>query len=126
MTKQAESDIEHLREAYEAFNARNIDGALALMTPDVAWPRAFKGGFVRGSEAVRAYWTEQWSEIDPVVDPISFEHESPVSILAEVHQVVRDLSGAVIADDNVFHRFIFADGLIEKMELAEQDVTPNA
>ena len=38
---------------------RDIDAALALMTPDVEWPRAFKGGFVRGREEIRAYWTEQ-------------------------------------------------------------------
>ena len=52
-------EIELLRAAYAAFNARDIDAALALMTPDVAWPMAFKGGFVRGAEEVRAYWTEQ-------------------------------------------------------------------
>ena len=52
--------IKLLRAAYAAFNARDIPAALALMTPDVAWPRAFKGGFVRGPEEVRAYWTEQW------------------------------------------------------------------
>ncbi len=65
--------IELLHAAYAAFNARDIDAALALMTPDVAWPKAFKGGFVRGPEEVRAYWTEQWSEIDPHVEPVSFD-----------------------------------------------------
>jgi len=68
------SEIELLR-AYRAFNARDIDGALALMTSDVAWPRAFKGGFVRGHEEVRAYWREQWSEIDPHVEPRAFHFE---------------------------------------------------
>ena len=41
-------EIKLLRAAYTAFNARDIDAALATMTPDVAWPKAFKGGFVRG------------------------------------------------------------------------------
>ena len=67
MSNQSLSEIELLRAAYAAFNARDINAALALMTADVAWPRAFKGGFVRGHEEVRAYWTEQWSEIDPLV-----------------------------------------------------------
>jgi len=84
--------IELLRAAYAAFNARDIDAALALMTPDVAWPKAFKGGFVRGSEAVRAYWTEQWSELNPHVEPISFYSEETGRILVDVHQVVRDES----------------------------------
>ena len=72
MLNQSASEIELLRAAYAAFNARDINAALALMTADVVWPRAFKGGFVRGHEEVRAYWTEQWNEIDPHVEPIAF------------------------------------------------------
>ena len=52
-------EVELLRAAYAAFNARDIDTALATMASDVAWPRAFKGGFVRGHQEVRDYWTEQ-------------------------------------------------------------------
>ena len=29
-----------IEQAYSAFNRRDIDGALALMTPDVSWPKA--------------------------------------------------------------------------------------
>src|SRR5262245_31707429 len=38
---------ELLRKAYVAFNARDIDGALALMHADVAWPNGMEGGTVR-------------------------------------------------------------------------------
>jgi len=110
-------EIELLRAAYAAFNARNIDAALALMTPDVAWPRAFKGGFVRGPEEVRAYWTEQWSEIDPHVEPVAFHPEGGGRILVEARQVVRDLTGSVLADERVGHRFSLQRGLIERMEV---------
>lgn len=110
-------EIERLRTAYAAFNARDIDAALATMTADVAWPRAFKGGFVEGPEAVRAYWMEQWSEISPHVEPISFHLEQDGRILVEVHQVVRDLAGAVLADEHVGHRFTLMQGLIRKMEV---------
>ena len=106
-----------LRSAYAAFNARDIDAALALMTPDVAWPRAFKGDFVRGPEAVRAYWTEQWSEINPHVGPVAFYPEGAARILVDVHQVVRDLAGAVVADQHVGHRFTIDHGLIQIMEV---------
>jgi ketosteroid isomerase-like protein len=37
-----------LRRAYEALNARDIDGALALMHPDVDWPNGWEGGRVHG------------------------------------------------------------------------------
>ncbi|WP_273455927.1 nuclear transport factor 2 family protein [Nevskia ramosa] len=110
------STIELLRAAYTGFNARDTAAALATMTADVAWPRAFKGGFVRGQEAVRAYWTEQWGEINPHVEPLAF-HPDGGCILVEVHQVVRDLAGAVLADEHVGHRFTLEQGLIQKMEV---------
>jgi hypothetical protein len=111
-----------LRAAYAAFNGRDIAAALALMTPDVAWPRAFKGGFVRGPEAVRAYWTEQWGEIDPRVEPLSFQPDAQGRILVEVHQVVRDHAGQLLADERVGHCFTLAQGLIARMEVCPPPV----
>jgi hypothetical protein len=117
MSNQPAPEIELLRSAYAAFNARDIDAALALMTNDVAWPRAFKGGFVHGPEEVRAYWTEQWSEIDPHVEPTIFHPEDAGRIVVEVHQVVRNLAGAILADERVGHRFNIEHGLIQSMEI---------
>lgn len=117
MPDQPAPEIELLRTAYAAFNARDIDAALALMTPDVHWPRAFRGGFVVGPEEVRAYWTEQWSEINPHVEPVAFHLEKAGQVLVEVHQVVRDLAGAVLADEHVGHRFTIEHGLIQAMEV---------
>jgi hypothetical protein len=113
------NETELIRTAYRAFNARDIDAALATMAADVTWLRAFKGGFVQGHDAIRVYWTEQWSEIDPHVEPISFDRESEGRILVRVQQVVRDLNGAVLADVQVGHRFRIAEGLIQGMEVAE-------
>jgi len=119
-------EIELLRAAYAAFNARDIDAAVATMTEDVAWPKAFKGGFARGSEEIRAYWTEQWSEIDPHVEPTAFHREDAQRILVDVHQVVRDLNGAVLADSHVGHRFTLTNGLIQAMEVCPlPSATPN-
>src|SRR4028119_2205484 len=117
MSDQPALLIELLRAAYAAFNARDIDAALALMTPDVAWPKAFQGGCVRGTEEVRAYWTQQWSEINPHVEPVAFYPEDAGQVLVEVHQVVRDLAGAVLADEYVGHRYTIEHGLIQAMEV---------
>jgi hypothetical protein len=117
MPDQSAPEIELLRATYAAFNARDIDAALAIMTPDVSWPRAFKGGFVHGPEEIRAYWTEQWSEIDGRVEPVAFHREDAGQILVDVHQVVRDLAGTVLADEHVGHRFTFEHGLIKAMEV---------
>lgn len=106
-----------LRTAYAAFNARDIDAALSTMAPDVTWPKAFKGGVARGHREVRAYWTEQWSEIDPRVEPTSFHAEKGGRILVHVHQVVRDLDGEIVSDGHVGHRFTIASGRITSMEV---------
>jgi hypothetical protein len=117
MSDNPAPETELLKAAYAAFNARNIDATLATMAPDVSWPKAFKGGFAHGYEAVRAYWTEQWSEIDPRVEPVSFHREGDGRVLVKVHQVVRDLAGAVLADVYVGHRFTLANGLVQAMEV---------
>lgn len=117
MPDQQSPDTDLLRAAYAAFNARDIDAALVTMAADVEWPKAFKGGCARGHEEVRAYWTEQWSEIDPHVEPTAFYPEGGGRVLVRVHQVVRDLTGAVLADVFVGHRFTIASGLIRSMEV---------
>jgi hypothetical protein len=117
MSDNSARETELLKAAYAAFNARDIDAALATMAPDVCWPKAFKGGFAHGREAVRAYWTEQWAEIDPHVEPVSFHWEGDGCVLVEVHQVVRDLAGTVLADVRVGHRFTLSNGVIQAMEV---------
>jgi hypothetical protein len=106
-----------LQAAYAAFNARDIDAALATMHPDVAWPNGMEGGYVHGHAEVRAYWTRQWLAIDPHVDPLSFEQDATGRILIDVHQVVRDPSGTVLSDQRIGHRFTIRNGLIQTMEI---------
>ena len=117
MTNQSAQETRLLRAAYAAFNARDIGAALALMAADVTWPKAFKGGFVQGPEEIRAYWTEQWSEIDPHVEPMAFYPQSASQVMVDVHQVVRDLAGSMLADEHVGHLFTIDNGLIQAMEV---------
>jgi hypothetical protein len=111
---------ELLRDAYRAFNARDIDAAVALMHPEVDWPNAWEGGRVRGHDAVREYWTRQFGEIDSRVEPESFEEDASGSIVVRVHQVVRDASsGELISDQRVRHRYSIREGLVERMDVEE-------
>ena len=113
------SSTELLQSAYAAFNARDLDGALATMQPDVQWPNGMEGGIVHGHEGVRSYWTRQWGMIDPHVDPVRFEEDDSGRIIVGVHQVVRDLSGKVLADRMVRHVYTLHHGLIQGMEIHE-------
>jgi ketosteroid isomerase-like protein len=103
-------------ELYAAFNARDIDRCLAGMKPDVTWANGMEGGFVHGHEAVREYWTRQWKQINPRVEPRSFENDGG-KVNVDVHQVVKTLDGTVIFDQMVKHVFTFEDGLVESFEI---------
>ncbi len=104
---------------YSAFNQRNIDGALALMSDSVSWPKASEGGRVVGKEEIRAYWTRQWKEFDPHVEPLEVIDRAPGKIDVRVHQLVKSLSGDVLSDSQVLHTFTTVGGLIERMDLEE-------
>lgn len=108
-----------LRMAYTAFNARDLEGALATMHANVEWPNGMEGGTVYGHEGVRQYWTRQWKMIDPHVDPEGFRADGKGRIVVEVHQVVKDMSGKVLVDRMVEHVYRIQDGLIRDMEIVE-------
>ncbi|HMB19377.1 MAG TPA: nuclear transport factor 2 family protein [Gaiellaceae bacterium] len=108
-----------LRRAYEAFNARDVDGALALMHPDVDWPNGMEGGRELGHDAVRAYWTRQFGMIDSHVEPVGFDSDADGRVVVDVHQVVRDLDGELLSDGLVQHVYTFRNGLVTHMEIRE-------
>lgn len=110
---------ELIEKAYSAFNARDIDGALATMTRDVVWPNGMEGGVVHGHDGIRAYWTRQWGMIDPHVEPRGFTNEKDGRIAVSVYQLVRDLSGKVLLDRMVEHVYSLKHGLISGMEIRE-------
>ena len=111
------AEIGLLKDAYMAFNSRDIDSALSAMHPDVKWANGMEGGYVYGHAEVRSYWTRQWSIIDPHVEPLRFRRDATGRILVDVHQVVRDLSGAIMLDQPVQHLYTISDGLVQTMEI---------
>ena len=111
--------VELLKRAYAAFNARDLDGALATMKRDVEWPNGMEGGTVHGHEGVRAYWTRQWGMINPHVDPVTFKQDESGRIVVGVHQVIRELDGKLLFDRMVEHIYALEDGLIRSMTIRE-------
>jgi hypothetical protein len=109
-----------IEQAYSAFNKRDIDGALALMTQDVSWPKASEGGRVVGKEEIRAYWTRQWREFDPHVESLAMSDENGGKTRVRVHQLVKSLQGDVLSDSEVLHVFTLNNGLIEAMDLGDE------
>lgn len=111
------AEIELLSKAYAAFNRREIETVLAAMQANVDWPNGMEGGRVLGKAAVRDYWRRQFELLDSKVEPKSFTREADGRIAVDVHQVVHDKSGKLVADQRVQHVYEIRDGLIRNMEI---------
>jgi len=106
-----------IKKAYSAFNERDIDKALSTMHPNVQWSKAWEGGYISGHDKIKEYWTRQWKEINPNVEPVGFSERQNGSLEVEVHQKVKDLQGNFIFDGTVKHVYTFEDGLIKTMDI---------
>ena len=110
---------ELISRCYAAFNARDLGVALEGMHPEVDWPNAIEGGRVRGHDEIRRYWTRQFQAIDPQVEPERFAEDEQGRVVVDVHQIVRDLDGRVLADQRIQHVYSVRHGLIERMDIRE-------
>jgi len=106
-----------IKTAYPAFNSRDIDTALSAFHSEVEWPKAFEGGYVRGHEEIRTYWTRQWTEINPTVEPIRFNQRPDGTFEVIVHQIVKDLQGNIMFDGEVKHIYTMEDNLLRRMDI---------
>jgi ketosteroid isomerase-like protein len=107
-----------LRDLYAAFNARDIDAVLERLAPDVDWPNGMEGGRVHGRDAVREYWTRQFTLIQSTVEPTEFTEHDDGSVAVSVHQVVHSADGELLSDGHVTHTYVFGDdGLVTRMDI---------
>jgi hypothetical protein len=107
--------------AYSAFNQRDIDGTLVLMSENVSWPKGSEGGRVVGKQEIRDYWTRQWAEFDPRVEILEVVDREAGKTDVKVHQLVKNLKGDVLSDTELWHVYAIANGLIERMDLKEAE-----
>jgi hypothetical protein len=106
-----------INSAYSAFNARDIDAAFTTFHPHVLCPKAFEGGYVKGHDEIREYWTRQWNEINPKVEPVSIKQRQNGNVEVVVHQVVKDLEGKELFDGIVKHIYTIQNNLLAKMDI---------
>jgi ketosteroid isomerase-like protein len=121
-----DDDVKIVERLYDRFNARDIDGVLTALADDVAWANGMDGGHVHGHEAVRDYWTRQWSMVSPRVEPVGFRRAADGAIIAEVLQSVRDLEGKPLqgqthglTDKTVGHVFHLRDGKVTRFDIQD-------
>jgi ketosteroid isomerase-like protein len=121
-----DEDVKTLEHLYDRFNARDINGVLTALTDDVAWANGMDGGHVHGHEAIREYWTRQWSMVNPHVEPVGFHRAADGAIIAEVLQTVLDLEGNPLQgqthglkDKTVGHVFRFREGKVARFDIQD-------
>jgi hypothetical protein len=110
-------EVELLKRLYDRFNARDMETLLSAMQDDVIWANGMEGGHVHGREGVRSYWTRQWAMFDPHVEPVAFSKGPEGEVTVEVHQIVRDLNGNLLADKLVGHVFRLEKGLVQRFDI---------
>jgi ketosteroid isomerase-like protein len=122
----SKTDVHFIKELYDRFNARDIDGVLAALADDVIWANAMEGGHVHGHEAVRAYWTHQWAVVSPHVEPIAFQRTEEGAVAVEVIQSVFDLNGQPLVgqahglkDKTVMHIFRMDSGKVVRFDVQD-------
>jgi hypothetical protein len=108
-----------LRRVYKAFNARDSEGALAMMDPDVDWPNVMEARRTHGHDALRKYWLLQWSQMEPHIEPLSFSSLDDGRVVVEVHQVVRSKAGEPIMDRHLRHIYTMSNGLVSRMDIQD-------
>jgi len=105
-----------LARLYEAFNRKDIDAVVGFMHPDVAWPNLFGGKPLKGREALRTMWRDQFSRIDPEGAPISMTTLPDGRVAVKVAYVVRTLDGRLFTEEVVTNTYSFKDDQIVGME----------
>ncbi|HZA58904.1 MAG TPA: nuclear transport factor 2 family protein [Solirubrobacterales bacterium] len=94
----SQENVELLRRAYEAWNRRDFDSALANSDPDVEWTftaeargAAFRSVY-RGPQGVREFWDtfiEPWEEVNVEVEEIRDAGDSVLALVV-FHARARD------------------------------------
>lgn len=110
-----------LQDLYNAFNKREIETIISVMSPDVKWANGLEGGFVYGRDAVREYWSNQFKGIQAELETLKFETDENNRNIVTVHQIIKDLQGNLLADATVKQIFTIEDGLISLYEIGETE-----
>jgi hypothetical protein len=108
----------------DRFDGRDVETVLAALHEDVLCASGMEGGHVRGRDGERSYWTRQWAIVDAHVEPVAFSACADGEAVAEVHLIVRNLQGDMLADPMAGHIFQIEDNLVRRFDIRGAEPPP--
>ena len=96
-------------------NVAYIDALLELMCEDVNWANALTGDRIRGRAEMREVWLLQWTSLEVETEPIRIYEEDGRTVVL-VREIMREVGGQLLLDQEMEHVFTFRDGLVERMD----------
>lgn len=66
---------------------------------------------------MQGYWTRQWQELNPHVEPLRIQERADGRLEVTVQQLVKDLPGQVVFEGLVKHIYTVQDGLLRQMDI---------
>ncbi|MBL7260257.1 nuclear transport factor 2 family protein [Paractinoplanes lichenicola] len=113
---------ELVQRMYAAYNRRDADGLLALLTDDVDWPDGTSR--LHGKDALRGYWLEQWTRVHTHDEPGEPVELGAGRIAVQVNQTVRTPEGSAVSTARFVHLFQLRDGLTARMDIEPERRRP--
>jgi hypothetical protein len=114
-------DNEVILAAYRSFNERDMEAVLALMTDDVNWTNGLAGGRIKGKAELRRIWTLQWTSVNPTSEVLGISVDAEGRTIVRVRQVLHEVGGLLLNDQEIEQVFTLRDGLIARMDFRHID-----
>ena len=108
---------------YDRFNARNIDGMVELLHPDVEWVNEPKGEYTQGKEKLHAAWSKLELVANIHFDIVGIT-PSDKGMLVIVQEKIWKPEDKLIFDGPVGHDYTILDGKIRRCDIV--DAYPDA
>lgn len=115
-------DENRIAQLYAAFNARDFDRCIAMMTPGVIWPDEAEDRLLVGAEDVLDYFTRVTSPLRAQYEPISLFTAPAGEVVVLARQIITSASdGTLWSSTRVRHSFTLERGLVARLESRQND-----
>jgi ketosteroid isomerase-like protein len=116
----SQENVERLREAFDAFNRRDFDAAIATVAEDITWEPFLsetETPLLRGKEQVRAAWNAQVEMMDVRVEPEELIPVGNDRVVACIRLIAQGHGSGMSLDAPVIWAFTIGDdGLTRSVE----------